>query len=642
VKTGLGERNRMVQELRWSVKRYRALIQHSREAFCRYEGKPVSLSLPRDQLFDHVYHHAQVVECNDAFARMHGKKMAKGMIGIRLADILDRTDLQNVEFLRAVIRSDAGIQEIDCSQRDAHGDVRWISRSAFRVVENGRLLGAWCVQRDVTRHKLAEQALRESEERYRSIFNNSLDAILLTVPDGRILEANPAACRMFRRTEKELRRIGRAGLVDVDDPRQGPALAERARAGFAREELTFVRSDGTRFTGDTSSGVFTGGDGLLRTSMVIRDTTDRKRIEETLREASQFSQQVIDNAHEGIVVCGRDLRYRVWNPYMEKLTGIPAAEILGQHPLDVFPFLREVGIMNLLEGTLAGAEPETLDFPYQVPQTGRSGWASQISTPLRNSKGEIVGVIRTVHEITERKRAEEALRQSREQLRGLAARLQAVREEERTRVAREIHDVLAQELTRLKMDIVWLNRRLAQPLDDLKLNLLQERLGVMTDLTDTAIRSVQKIATELRPVVLDSLGLSAAIEWQAKDFQANTGIHCEVILPGQDIPLDHDRSTAVFRILQESLTNVARHAGATSVEVQLQCEAAQLTLSVGDNGRGILDSELNDPHSVGLLGMRERALLLGGQCQIIGRTGEGTVVEVRIPLPLHNGSQNLP
>jgi len=229
--------------------------------------------------------------------------------------------------------------------------------------------------------------------------------------------------------------------------------------------------------------------------------------------------------------------------------------------------------------------------------------------------------------------AQEALSVSRQQLRALAAQLEAVREKERTHVAREIHDVLAQDLTLLKLDLAWLHRRLAQPLEAIQPAPLQEKLAGMTRLADEAIQSVQRIATELRPAVLDSLGLSAAIEWQMKDFAARSGIQYKTSLPDGPLELDREPSTALFRILQESLTNVARHAAATAVETSLQWQPGQIVLRIKDNGRGIPAGKLEDPRSVGLVGMRERALVLGGRCEISGRPGEGTTVEVRLPLP---------
>ena len=225
------------------------------------------------------------------------------------------------------------------------------------------------------------------------------------------------------------------------------------------------------------------------------------------------------------------------------------------------------------------------------------------------------------------------LNASRQRVGELVALLQVVREEERGRIAREIHDMLAQDLTWLKMDIVWLKRRLGQPLDETGRRRLQDELGTMTEVVDRTIESVQKIAGELRPAVLDNLGLCAAIEWQVKQFEARSGIHCKANLPKEEPALDRERSAALFRIVQESLTNAVRHAGASKVAVRLQREPGQIVLTVRDNGRGIEADKLSGPYSAGLTGMRERAFLYGGSCEISGRFRGGTAVEVRLPLP---------
>ena len=233
-----------------------------------------------------------------------------------------------------------------------------------------------------------------------------------------------------------------------------------------------------------------------------------------------------------------------------------------------------------------------------------------------------------------------SLLDSQVQLRALAARVQAVREEERTQVAREIHDVLAQELTSLKVDVVLLTQLLTQSPDESAQGLVREKLAAMTVATNIAIQSVQKIATDLRPAVLDSLGLCAAIEWQASDFQTRTGISCQASLPSENLHFDQALSTALFRILQESLTNVVRHAAATRVEIHLQHKAGHVILTIQDNGRGIQEGQADAAGAVGLLGMRERALLLGGRCDISGRPGEGTRVKARLPLPPETNSKD--
>ncbi len=230
-------------------------------------------------------------------------------------------------------------------------------------------------------------------------------------------------------------------------------------------------------------------------------------------------------------------------------------------------------------------------------------------------------------EIAERKRSEEELKQSRERLRDLASHLQSIREKERGRIAREIHDELGQALTALKMDTHWVGQRLSKDQQ-----LLLEKANSMSKLIDTTVQSVQRISSDLRPGLLDDLGLSAAIEWQANEFRNRTNIQCKIISDPEDIILDRDSSTAIFRIFQETLTNIARHANATRVEVTLKQKSATVELTVHDNGRGITENEISDPGSFGLIGMRERVYSFRGDLTITGTPDKGTSVRVTIPL----------
>ncbi|HWP82730.1 MAG TPA: response regulator [Bacteroidota bacterium] len=234
-------------------------------------------------------------------------------------------------------------------------------------------------------------------------------------------------------------------------------------------------------------------------------------------------------------------------------------------------------------------------------------------------------------DITERKKAEELLRASREQLRQLSAHLQSVREEERTRIAREIHDELGQSLTALKIDASLIEKKIYQ-LNSPELQSILEKIKQMNGLIDATLIFVRKLAVELRPGILDDLGLEAAIEWQANEFQNRTGIRCEY--QGQtrkrSIPPDH--ATAVFRIFQETLTNITRHAEATRVWVSLEITHNQLVLEVQDNGKGIAEQDMSKPLSLGILGMKERALLLGGELLFSGSFGSGTKVTLTVPL----------
>jgi signal transduction histidine kinase len=224
----------------------------------------------------------------------------------------------------------------------------------------------------------------------------------------------------------------------------------------------------------------------------------------------------------------------------------------------------------------------------------------------------------------------ERLKESEDKLRRLAAHLISVREEERAHIAREIHDELGQVLTGIKMEVGWLQKRLTEPA-------LLEKCDSMAKLIDSSVQTVRKIATGLRPEMLDDMGLIAAVAWQAKEFQKRTGIRCRTKLPAES-KFDLDISTTAFRIFQEILTNVARHSRATRVDIELELTPEALRLEVCDNGVGIPNSDLNGRKSLGLLGMRERALLFGGEVSISGTPGQGTRVAVSIPIRSRDGA----
>jgi len=251
--------------------------------------------------------------------------------------------------------------------------------------------------------------------------------------------------------------------------------------------------------------------------------------------------------------------------------------------------------------------------------------ASMVGVPVSIPGRQIAGYS-IYRDITRRQQAEEELQRSFRQLRGLAARLQSVREEERARVAREIHDELGQALTAIKIDLASLMCTLRADQE----KELQKAESILK-LVDQTILSVRRIATELRPGILDDLGLVAAVEWAAEEFEARTGTMCRLDLSDGDIVIDPERATAIFRIFQETLTNVTRHAEATRVEVRLGREDGNIVLEVRDNGRGIDPEQLATSGSLGILGMRERALLLGGGFTISGNPGKGTTVMLRIP-----------
>jgi signal transduction histidine kinase len=239
----------------------------------------------------------------------------------------------------------------------------------------------------------------------------------------------------------------------------------------------------------------------------------------------------------------------------------------------------------------------------------------------------IVRALRETEHRRENQRTQVRLRRSLDQLRALTGHLRFVREEERTRIAREVHDELGQALTSLKLDLSWVSGKITGE------RALKRKIKAMSDHVDATIHTVRRIATELRPGVLDNLGLAAAIEWQTADFQERTGILCDVKIDVKQTIWDRELSTMCFRIFQETLTNILRHAKATLVEVSLMTVDSELILTVRDNGRGISEEEVVHAQSIGLIGMRERVAQVGGQVFFFGLPGRGTTVTVRVPMP---------
>ena len=269
---------------------------------------------------------------------------------------------------------------------------------------------------------------------------------------------------------------------------------------------------------------------------------------------------------------------------------------------------------------------------WMVREDGSRFWASLVVMGSKAPSPDMIGFQVLVQDTTEQKNIHDQLLKSEQQLRDLSAHLQSVREDERTRIALEIHDELGQSLTCLKIELGWLHNQLKQLRNnDAEIDPLVARARSLCGSTDEVIRKVRTLSNELRPQILDEFGLTAAIDWLAREFEKRTGIECRIAAPLPEVVLDGQRSTALFRILQEALTNVARHAGAGRVEIQLRDTPNELVLVIRDDGRGFADYDLAGSRSLGLVGMRERALALGGQVDVSGSPGRGTTVQAWIP-----------
>jgi PAS domain S-box-containing protein len=419
--------------------------------------------------------------------------------------------------------------------------------------------------------------------------------------------------------------------VHPDDRERCRVAVQEAIASGAPQNVEYriLRADGVQRTLHARVFVVADEQGqVIRLTGTTQDVTERKQAEQALRDSEERYRELFENSREPTYVHDLSGRYISVNRAAEKLTGYMRAELLGRKYTEFIPgeqmkSFREQFCRQLKE------EGETC-YESEVIRKDGTCVPVEVSSHLIFENGVPVGVQGTARDITERKFAEQKLTVSTAQLRALSAHLQLARETEGTRIAREIHDELGSLLTSLKWDVERASRVLAGPLEPATILQLQQRFTELIKLSDVALSSIRRIASELRPSVLDDLGLAAAVEWHAQQFQGRTGIVCDCFM--EEINLNEEQSTAVFRILQEALTNVLRHAEATHVVIEMTSEDGHFSLSVSDNGKGITEPQKSGHRSLGILGMRERAHLVGGEIVISGAQASGTTVTVRVPL----------
>jgi PAS domain S-box-containing protein len=490
------------------------------------------------------------------------------------------------------------------------------------------------------KHRM-ESRLRRIERWFATTLRSIGDAVIVSDTNGLVTFMNPIAesltgwksAEAAGKPANEVYRIVDAHTRSPIESRVAEALREGVMVSPTNCTLLLSRNGMETPVDDSAAPVRDAAGNITGVVLTFRDVSERKRAEQALQESEERFRLLVEGVQDyAIVLLDPAGRVASWNPGAERLLGYRAREIIGQHCSRFFTphDIRRGKPEGALK--LAMTDGRVEEEGWRVRKDDSRFQANVITTALRDEQGHVVGFAKITRDVTERKQAEKQLRDSGEQLRALAAYLQSIREEERTRIAREVHDELGQALTGLKMDLAWLEKKFSEASDPAAVRRLREKMKAMPELVDSIISTVRKIATELRPGVLDDLGLEAAIEWQIQDFQSRTGIKCAFASNLKDIPLDRERATAVFRIFQETLTNIVRHAQATRVNIRLERRGSELVLEVQDDGRGMSGRDRSGGKSLGLLGMRERAMMLDGVVRIVGRRGKGTTVGLHLPL----------
>lgn len=471
---------------------------------------------------------------------------------------------------------------------------------------------------EARRARARHVGVRNDAELYRLMVEAVTDLVTVVDASGRTIYASPSAEAQVGRTAADIVADPTLGSIHPDDLEAvAGALAEGFESGGPRS-LTFraVGDDGTERMLESRGRAVEGPGGETFGIITTRDVTRRAATEQRLTESEARYRTVVHSLPDVVSRLRTDGLVLDFHVPAVFATEFPAESLIGRRLQDVIPSALAEKFERAMAELVETGEPVAYD--YAVESGGRTYYREVRMAPIGG--GEVLSMLRDVTPLREH---EAALQRSQAELRALATHLQEVREEERTRLSREVHDVLGQQLTAIRLGIGWFGRH--YPDDEAA----QARLAGVRETIDETIRHVRQIASDLRPGVLDDFGLASAVEWQARRFEERSETTCAVDVQGRTEP-PTEVATAAFRVLQEALTNVLRHAGAGHVAVTLVQAPDHVRLVVADDGRGF-DPGRSQRRSLGLVGMRERAGALGGSLEVRGVRGEGTVVECRLP-----------
>jgi PAS domain S-box-containing protein len=566
------------------------------------------------------------VEANRAYCELVGYSNDE-LRALTLLDLAAEEDRHsNTGLMEQLRRGDRYDFQIETRYRRKDGQIIWVHNTVSLIPgldESSSFL--MTIATDISARRNADDNLRKQNEVLQKIFDHIPVMISFGAQDGSIEFVNREWERTLGWSLEEILRedldIFSLPYPDPDDRRKVMRLIAEADPKWV--EFKIRTRDGQIL--DTNWAWVKLSDGM--SVGIGRNIAARKRTEEALKRSEAYlaaGQRLSHTGSWALNVLSGDL---FWSEETFRMFSIdpatPSSVLAGTFLQRIHPEDRP-GIEQGMKEAPKAAVDYAKDYRIVLPD-GSIRYIHDVVYPVANEAGQIIERYGVVMDVTERMLAELERQRSFDQLRALTASVQNAREEERKRVAREIHDELGQALTAIKIDLSSL-------VHEFPADAQTKRIESISNVVDQTIKSVRRISTELRPGILDDLGLIAAVEWAAEEFEARTGTRCRLELLENDSAIDPDRATAVFRILQETLTNVARHANAACVHVRMFKESRDIVLEVHDDGRGATEVELSASGSLGIRGMRERALLLGGDLAIRGIPGQGTTVLVRIPL----------
>src|SRR3989339_76698 len=577
----------------------------------------------------------KLVNVNDTLVQMLGYNSKEELLA---ADIVNELYMNPSErtFWIGKLEVNGKLHSIELHLKRKDGTPLLVRENAHLLAdESGKLFYEGTLT-DITKLKEAEKALRSSEIRFRSVWESSAEGMRLTDKDGIIIAVNKAFCKLTEMKAQDL--IEQPLTVTYNGGKNKDAMLQNYRTRFKEksfpanlEQKLILPSGKVVYLDGTYTFVeIESGNALLLS--VFRDVTERILNEQALKKNKLMMNRAEEIAHLGSweldletnkLNCSAEL-YQIYGLQHENFDGKFESILKLVHPEDSG---------NILANIKRARESNEPFEHYEriIRPDGENRILYTKGIILDNVEGNAKTIYGSCLDVTEFKRVENALINSSEKLRALSASLEAAREEERSYIARELHDELGQVLTAIKMDLTLMQDDLLIKPDSLKEEITAQLVQI-EKMVDRLIITVKNIATELRPDILDHLGLIAALEWHAKEFENRHKVRCVFNSNIGKIELEKEKSTAVFRIFQEALTNVARHSGASQVTAKIQLLKDKLLLEVEDNGKGISNEQLFNISSIGITGMKERAKFLGGKVFIDGQEGKGTRVFIEMPL----------
>lgn len=486
---------------------------------------------------------------------------------------------------------------------------------------------------DISERKKAEETLNNSELRFRTLTGSAPVGIFQTDATGKTTYVNETWMSYTGMKFEEALGDGWVEAVHPDDKKaliKGWYDLSQKGASSSTEYRLVHKNGDIRWVSGNAVPVFNKAGEITGYIGTISDVTERKNAEQLIRNSEETRRLIMNSALDAIICMDIQGYITVWTPQAEKIFGWKEQEVMGKIMANIiipeqYREQHKKGFAHYLKTS----EGPMLNRIFEITALNNEGNEFPVEMsiiPIKQDHTEFFCAF--IRDISNRKKSEAELEESYKAIRKLTAHLQNIREEERTHMAREIHDELGQHLTVLKMDISWLSKKINRSADDVA----KEKIKDLLNIIDGTIKTVRRISTELRPSLLDDLGLVAALEWQLGEFEKRSGIKTNFKEPGEEIQLASAVKTGLFRIFQESLTNVARHAGASKVKVSLVQTQSSVELNITDNGKGFDKLKIADKRTLGLLGMRERTAMIGGTYDIISTPGKGTTVVVTIPL----------